>query len=64
MTRPNEQDILMTPGEVAKIFKVTSKTVTRWAKEGKISFITTPGKHKRFWKSEVRRFLQEKKATQ
>lgn len=44
---------LMTPGEVAKIFSVDPKTVTRWAASGRIGSIRTPGGHRRFRKSEV-----------
>lgn len=51
---------LLTPAEVAKIFRVDPKTVTRWAKAGKLSAITTPGGHKRFRKSHVEEFFKEK----
>lgn len=55
-----KEDVLLTPGEVAKLFKVDPKTVTRWANSGKLAFITTPGgKHKRFRKSEIDKFLEE-----
>ena len=53
-----EQDELLTPGEVAKLFKVDPKTVTRWAHSGKLQSITTPGGHKRFRRSVVEKFLQ------
>lgn len=39
---------LMTPGEVAKLFRVDPKTVTRWANAGKIPSMKTPGGHRRF----------------
>jgi len=58
MVKEVEEDVLLTPGEVARFFKVDPKTVTRWAHAGKIASITTPGGHKRFWKSEVSKFLQ------
>lgn len=57
MIKEPEGDVLLTPGEVARLFKVDPKTVTRWAHSGKLASVTTPGGHKRFWKSEVRRFL-------
>lgn len=46
-------DRLMTPGEVAALFRVDPKTVTRWAAAGRIGSIRTPGGHRRFRKSEV-----------
>ncbi|HEX5615236.1 MAG TPA: BldC family transcriptional regulator [Acidimicrobiia bacterium] len=57
--RPSEPDILLTPAEVAAMFRVNPKTVTRWARAGKISAIRTLGGHRRFRSSEIRRFLEE-----
>lgn len=48
---------LMTPGEVAELFRVDPKTVTRWAAAGRIGSIRTPGGHRRFRESEVRALL-------
>lgn len=48
---------LLTPSEVAAMFRVDPKTVTRWAKAGKISAIRTLGGHRRFHESEVRQLL-------
>jgi excisionase family DNA binding protein len=48
---------LMTPGEVAAMFRVDPKTVTRWASAGRIGSIRTPGGHRRFRESEVRTLL-------
>lgn len=50
-------DRLLTPGEVAEIFRVDPKTVTRWATAGRLSSIKTPGGHRRFRESEVRALL-------
>jgi len=44
---------LLTPGEVALMFRVDPKTVTRWASAGRIGSIRTPGGHRRFRESEV-----------
>jgi excisionase family DNA binding protein len=52
-------DRLLTPGEVASLFRVDPKTVTRWAAAGKISAIKTPGGHRRFRESEVRALLED-----
>lgn len=46
-------DKLLTPGEVAALFRVDPKTVTRWAMAGRISSIRTPGGHRRFREREV-----------
>ena len=48
---------LLTPGEVAVMFRVNPKTVTRWARAGRISAIRTMGGHRRFRASEIQRFL-------
>ena len=48
---------LLTPGEVANLFRVDPKTVTRWAAAGRIGSIRTPGGHRRFRESEVRALL-------
>ena len=48
-------DALLTPAEVAAIFRVNPKTVTRWARAGKISAIRTLGGHRRFRASEIQR---------
>jgi excisionase family DNA binding protein len=51
-------DRLLTPGEVARMFRVDAKTVTRWAAAGRIGAVKTPGGHRRFWESEVRSLLE------
>jgi excisionase family DNA binding protein len=54
---PNN-DALLTPAEVAALFRVNPKTVTRWARAGKITAIRTLGGHRRFRASEIRRCLE------
>lgn len=44
---------LLTPSEVAVLFNVNPKTVTRWARAGLISTIRTPGGHRRFLAKEI-----------
>ena len=39
---------LLTPAEVAQMFRVSPKTVTRWARTGRISAVRTLGGHRRF----------------
>jgi excisionase family DNA binding protein len=50
---------LLTPGEVALMFRVDPKTVTRWASAGRIGSIRTPGGHRRFREAEVRSLLTD-----
>jgi excisionase family DNA binding protein len=57
MNRPTDQEVLLTPAEVAKLFRVDPKTVTRWAKAGKLTAIRTLGGHRRYRKSEVQNLL-------
>ena len=58
VARPPQRDRLLTPGEVASLFRVDPKTVTRWASAGRIASIRTPGGHRRFRESEVRALLR------
>jgi excisionase family DNA binding protein len=52
-----QQGALLTPGEVAVLFRVDPKTVTRWAQAGKLSAVRTLGGHRRFHEDEVRQLL-------
>ena len=54
----NGSEILLTPSEVAAIFRVDPKTVTRWAKSGKLTAIRTLGGHRRYRQSEVQMLLK------
>ena len=51
-------ETLLTPAEVAALFRVDPKTVTRWAKAGKLTAIRTLGGHRRYRLSEVQKLLQ------
>ena len=55
--RTPDAEPLLTPSEVATLFRVDPKTVTRWAKAGKLSSIRTLGGHRRYRESEVRALL-------
>lgn len=55
--RTSEAESLLTPAEVAALFRVDPKTVTRWAKAGKLSSIRTLGGHRRYRETEVRALL-------
>lgn len=56
----DRSDRLLTSGEVAALFQVTSKTVTRWAAAGRIDSIRTLGGHRRFRESDVLALLLNK----
>jgi excisionase family DNA binding protein len=56
-TRTPEAESLLTPAEVATMFRVDPKTVTRWAKAGKLTSIRTLGGHRRYRETEVRALL-------
>ena len=58
ISRAGEQEVLLTPAEVAKIFRVDPKTVTRWAKAGKITAIRTLGGHRRYRQSEIHALIK------
>ena len=59
MSNFNQQhETLLTPAEVASLFRVDPKTVTRWAKAGKLTAIRTLGGHRRYRKSEVQNLLK------
>lgn len=51
---------LYTPTEVALLFRVDPKTVTRWAKDGKLTSIRTLGGHRRYFQDEVQALLQSR----
>ncbi len=55
--RTDAPGALLTPSEVASMFRVDPKTVTRWAKAGKLSAIRTLGGHRRYSEAEVRNLL-------
>jgi excisionase family DNA binding protein len=53
----DDAEPLFTPAEVAALFRVSPKTVTRWANAGKLTPVRTLGGHHRYRKSEVRELL-------
>jgi len=44
---------------VADILHVSPKTVSRWAKEGKLPFMKTLGGHRRYPEAEIRKLAEE-----
>jgi excisionase family DNA binding protein len=45
--------------QVADLLSVSPKTVSRWAKEGKLPFLKTLGGHRRYPEAEIRDLLEE-----
>jgi excisionase family DNA binding protein len=60
--RADDAPRLLTSPEVAALFRVDPKTVTRWAKAGRISSIRTPGGHRRYRETEVRALMEDGEA--
>jgi excisionase family DNA binding protein len=52
-------DRLLTPREVASIYRVDPKTVARWANAGRLTATRTPGGHRRFKEKDIRALLAE-----
>ena len=52
-----DHETLLNPAEVASLFRVDPKTVTRWAKAGKLTAVRTLGGHRRYRQSEVQSLL-------
>ena len=44
----------LTASQAAALLQVSPKTVSRWAKEGKLPFVRTLGGHRRYPDSEIR----------
>lgn len=57
-TYNGSNEALMTPGQVAALFHVDPKTVTRWAHAGRLGSLRTPGGHRRFREAEVMQLLR------
>lgn len=57
-----EAESLLTPTEVATLFRVDPRTVTRWAKAGKLTTVRTVGGVRRYPEAEVRSLLEESRS--
>lgn len=56
---PMSGDRLLTASEVAALFRVDRGTVSRWAADGRLASVRTPGGHRRYRESRVRQLLDE-----
>ena len=57
-----DDEKLLTPAECAALWRVDPKTITRWAKAGKLSSVRTLGGHRRYRETEVRALLNPESA--
>ena len=51
-------DDLLTPREVAEVFGVRTTTIARWAREGKLMPLRTPGGHRRYQLQDIRQLIR------
>lgn len=61
MRNSAEFEDLLRPSEVAELFRVDIKTVTRWAQAGKLSSVQTLGGHRRLPADEVHKLLDQRR---
>ena len=45
---------LMSPGEAARTLGIDVKTLQRWANDGQVTAVRTPGGHRRYLAAEIR----------
>jgi excisionase family DNA binding protein len=57
MVYPGER--FLRTSDVAKMLHVSPKTVSRWAKEGRLPHLSTLGGHRRFPATEIERLMDE-----
>ncbi|MEU1880316.1 helix-turn-helix domain-containing protein [Streptosporangium sp. NPDC020072] len=57
MTEAGTAERLLTSREVGQIFGVDAKTVTRWARDGRIPSVRTPSNQRRYRESDIRAIL-------
>lgn len=51
---------LMSPGDVAELFGVSAKTVSRWAADGKIGYVVLPSGHRRYYTKDVKWWWEQR----
>lgn len=55
-------DEYIAPAEAARMLKVSARTITRWAREGRLPSITTLGGHRRFPRATIEALAAEQLA--
>ena len=55
--KDSEAPSYLRPAEVADLLSVSPKTVSRWAKEGKLPFMQTLGGHRRYPEAQIRQLI-------
>jgi excisionase family DNA binding protein len=58
LAEQSDPNRLLTPREVAAVFRVNPKTVSRWARSGRITAVRTLGGHRRFRAGEIARAIE------
>jgi excisionase family DNA binding protein len=53
MPYSSPDDDLLQPREVAELFGVRTTTIARWARDGILTAIPTPGGHRRYRRTEI-----------
>jgi excisionase family DNA binding protein len=59
MTMYDRDERFLKTSEVARMLHVSPKTISRWAKEGKIPHLSTLGGHRRYPASEIEKLMVE-----
>ena len=59
MTDEKPHDLL-TPFEVAALFRVDIRTVARWVKQGRLKFVQLPSGHRRYRRKDIEQMLESK----
>lgn len=54
MAQPLQPEVYIRTAEAARILRVSPKTVSRWAKEGRLPHVVTLGGHRRFPAAAIR----------
>lgn len=49
---------VLTAADLAPLFRVDPKTVSRWGRDGRIPSFRTPGGHRRFRREDIAAFLE------
>jgi excisionase family DNA binding protein len=55
---PGTDESYLLTNQVAEILHVSPKTVSRWAKEGKLPFLRTLGGHRRYPETRIRELAE------